>query len=155
MLQTLPEVGDMRVRKSVVTCFIICWSGISTLLSARVANSEGRLSWERAGVGKALPGSLGKTRTDSQDQAAGQRKQWFGTTKQIWIYEGHFHFETKQGIDELSPYSTHAILSENEQNLNIWRNIRVRLWVGARIGLRVWLNKKVKVGVRLRVRVRV
>ena len=60
-----------------------------------------------------------------------------------------------QGIDELSLYSTHTILSDNEQILNIWRNIRVRLWVGARIWLGVKLNKNVKVGIRLRVRVRV
>ena len=36
-----------------------------------------------------------------------------------------------QGIDELSLYSTNAILCDNEQHLNI----RVRLWVGEAIGL--------------------
>ena len=34
---------------------------------------------------------------------------------------------TTQGIDQLSLYSTHTVLSDNEQNLNILRNIRVRL----------------------------
>ena len=61
----------------------------------------------------------------------------------------------KQRLDELSLYSTNAILSDNGKHLNIWRNIRVRLWVGTRIGLGVRVNKKVKVGVRLKVRVRV
>ena len=62
---------------------------------------------------------------------------------------------TKQGIDELSLYSTHAILSDNEIFLNIWGNIRVRLWVVAKIGLGVKFYKKVKVSVRWRIRVRI
>ena len=48
-----------------------------------------------------------------------------------------------QGRDELSQF----------KHLNIWRNIRVRWWVGA--GVELGVRLKVKVVVRLRVRVRV
>ena len=63
------------------------------------------------------------------------------------------HKQIKQGIDELLLYSTHVIQSDNEQNLNIWRNIRVKLWVGSRKWLGIRVNKKVKVGVRLKERI--
>ena len=34
--------------------------------------------------------------------------------------------QTRQWVEEIMLYSTHAILGDNEQNLNILRNIRVR-----------------------------